>query len=90
MAIQFDSPIKKFFVGRQRELEILQRELTGPDAKFVCILGPGGMGKTSLAMMFADINRDFFSGGVYNFHATTLERVDVSIDRHVTENGVKA
>lgn len=83
MAIQFDSPIKQLFVGRQPELEILQREFTGPVAKFVCITGPGGMGKTSLAMMFAETNRDSFPGGVYNLHATSLEGVDVAVDKYV-------
>lgn len=86
MAIQFDAPLRQFFVGRQSELEILHRELTDPGAKFVCILGPGGMGKTSLAMMFAETNRDSFPGGVYNLHATSLEGVDVTIDRDVKSN----
>lgn len=86
MTFQFDSPLQKLFVGRQSELEILHRELIGTATKFVCISGPGGMGKTSLAMMFAETNRDYFSGGVYRCHATSFEGVDITVNRQVKKN----
>lgn len=83
MPIQFDSPLRQLFVGRQTELKILQREFIGPTTKFVCISGPGGMGKTSLAMMFAERNRTSFPAGIYNLHATSFEGVDITVDRYV-------
>jgi restriction system protein len=80
--------IGPFFVGRQSELEILRRELAGPTAKTVAISGPAGIGKTALAMAFAASNRDAFSAGVYNLHATPFEALDESV-RRVVSSGVE-
>jgi DNA-binding SARP family transcriptional activator/predicted ATPase len=41
------------FVGRQTELAELRRVLAAPNGRFLTLLGPGGVGKTRLAMHFA-------------------------------------
>lgn len=38
------------FVGRESELELIARRLAAPDCRLLTIVGPGGMGKTSLAL----------------------------------------
>ncbi len=81
----FDSPIRQIFVGRERELGIIQRELLAPNAKTVFITGPPGIGKTALAMMFAELNQSAFPGGVHNLHATPFETVDYTVDRQVSQ-----
>lgn len=74
-----------FFVGRQRELEILQRELVGPSARTVWISGPAGMGKTALAMRFAVWQAGAFPGGVFNLRATPFETLDRTACRYVRD-----
>lgn len=76
-----DFPIANLFVGRQRELDILQRELVGPETRTVWISGSAGMGKTSLALMFAELQRKAFPGGVFNLNATPLETLDRTASR---------
>ena len=46
-------------VGRQREVELV-RGLLGSDARLITILGPGGIGKTRLAIAVADTVVDAF------------------------------
>jgi predicted ATPase len=43
------------FVGRQRELTDLVRRLTDPACRLLTVVGPGGVGKTSLAIQAARI-----------------------------------
>jgi len=38
------------FVGRESELVAIERLLTAPECRLVCLLGPGGIGKTRLAL----------------------------------------
>lgn len=78
-----ESPVDDLFVGRQTELDILGRELIGPAARAVWISGPAGMGKTSLAMMFAASRRDSFPAGVFNLHATPFEPLTKTVERSV-------
>jgi restriction system protein len=71
------------FVGRQKELEILNQELLGQSAKIVCITGHPGVGKTTLAMFFAKKHSVAFPGGVYNLHATPFETLDQTVERDI-------
>jgi len=38
------------FFGRESEIESLERLLATPDCRLICLLGPGGIGKTRLAL----------------------------------------
>lgn len=42
------------FIGRARELAELQQRLTAPHCRLLTLLGPGGMGKTRLALAVAE------------------------------------
>lgn len=53
------------FIGRQEELHRLARLLVDPAARLVTILGPGGIGKTRLALEAAHAHRNTFLEGVY-------------------------
>jgi predicted ATPase/class 3 adenylate cyclase len=51
------------FVGRQRELERCRQLLR--ETRLLTLTGPGGTGKTRLALQIADTTRDDFSAGAW-------------------------
>jgi predicted ATPase/class 3 adenylate cyclase len=51
------------FLGRQAELERLKRTLTSGNARVVTLTGPGGIGKTRLAVQAARESSDRFPDG---------------------------
>jgi predicted ATPase/DNA-binding SARP family transcriptional activator len=54
------------FVGREAELEALRQRLTGePDSRLLTLTGPGGAGKTRLALAAAEAVLDAFPDGVF-------------------------
>jgi predicted ATPase/DNA-binding CsgD family transcriptional regulator len=53
------------FVGREAELAELARLFADPSVRLVTILGPGGMGKTRLALEAAEAQLPNFQRGVY-------------------------
>lgn len=53
------------FVGREDELANLDRWMTDPECRLMTIVGPGGIGKTRLAMEAAKNARTRFLEGVY-------------------------
>ncbi len=53
------------FVGRRDELETLHELLTTPGVRIVTVTGPGGTGKTRLALQGAEGLLDSFSDGVF-------------------------
>ncbi len=63
-------------IGREIELAELDRLLTDPGIRLVTILGPGGMGKTHLALEAASAQLDRFSDGVYLVPLTPLDNPD--------------
>ncbi len=52
-------------LGRAQELAQLRELLARDSVRFVTITGPGGVGKTRLALELADRSRDAFAGGVF-------------------------
>jgi predicted ATPase/DNA-binding SARP family transcriptional activator len=52
------------FVGRQHELAELARLLADPTVRLITLVGPGGIGKTRLALQSASDQRDMFVDGV--------------------------
>jgi predicted ATPase/DNA-binding SARP family transcriptional activator len=51
------------FIGREREIVALDRVLGDPETRLVTLLGPGGCGKTRLALQLARRVERRFSGG---------------------------
>ncbi len=60
-------------IGRQRELAELQRLLSDPSCRLLTLAGPGGIGKTRLAIEAASQVQDKFADGV---HFVPLAPVD--------------
>ena len=52
-------------IGRERELDVVERRLVQPDVRLLTLSGPGGTGKTRLALQVAADLLDTFTGGVW-------------------------
>jgi DNA-binding SARP family transcriptional activator len=61
------------FVGRERELAQLNQLLADPDGRWLTIVGPGGVGKTRLALQIAHEWRCDFLHGVYFVSLTAVD-----------------
>ena len=62
----------KTFVGRQEELKAVQELLTSDGVRIVTLTGPGGSGKTRLALRAAEGLLDPFRDGVFLVGLTPL------------------
>ena len=52
-------------IGRQRDVEELSQLLRDPSCRLLTLIGPGGVGKTRLAIETASAMQDVFADGVY-------------------------
>ncbi|MFZ1752919.1 MAG: AAA family ATPase [Caldilineaceae bacterium] len=64
------------FLGRERELSELARLLTDPKLRLLSIVGPGGMGKTRLAVECARREREQFPDGACFVPLASLQELD--------------
>ena len=67
------------FVGRQAECTALTKLLVKPGQRLVTIVGPGGIGKTRLAICVADQLRKHFRDGVYFVPLAALDEAEAII-----------
>lgn len=85
-----DFQIKNAFVGRRNELLFLRKEVIEKNSAVVSINGFAGVGKTSLAMMFVEQNKQAFPGGIFQFHSTPVEPLDILIEKQGIPNNKPA
>ncbi len=64
------------FIGRQTELAELAERLADPDIRLITLLGPGGIGKTRLALQVAVDHVGLFQHGVYFVPLATASTLD--------------
>ncbi|HXH65579.1 MAG TPA: tetratricopeptide repeat protein [Candidatus Limnocylindrales bacterium] len=61
-----DLPVSRTgFVGREKEAAAARELLLRPEVRLVTITGPGGIGKTRLAIEVASALREYFTGGIH-------------------------
>jgi predicted ATPase/DNA-binding SARP family transcriptional activator len=72
------------FLGREEELARIAAALADPACRILTLVGPGGMGKTRLAVQAARANQERFPDGV---HQVSLVGVG-SVERLLTTVGV--
>jgi DNA-binding SARP family transcriptional activator len=61
-AASYQLPSNAGFVGRQRELADIVRRLTDPACRLLTLIGPGGIGKTRLALEVAQTLAEGWAG----------------------------
>lgn len=77
------------FVGRTRELEDTAAMLGDPSSWLMTIVGPGGIGKTRLALQLAANSLDAFGDGVYFVDLQSARNGQDVADRIVGELGIE-
>jgi predicted ATPase len=75
------------FVGRVAELEEVKRELAG--TRLLTLVGPGGSGKTQLALKVANDLRDRYRGGAWLVRLDALENADLLVPNVAQALGVR-
>ncbi len=74
------------FVGREQDiLEVLER-LSDPSCRLLTLVGPGGIGKTRLALRVGEKLLGSYSGGVFFVPLEPVESVDLIV--HAIANAV--
>ena len=65
------------FVGRQREVEEIREQLLADGVRLLTLVGPGGVGKTRIALAVAEAVQAAFPDGVYFVPLAAVERGDM-------------
>jgi predicted ATPase len=67
------------FIGREQELADLARLLADPECRCLTLVGPGGIGKTRLALQAAAQRRNDFAQGIAFIPLASVGSVDAAI-----------
>jgi len=67
------------FVGRNRELDLLAQRLADPACRLLTLTGPGGIGKSRLAVQAAAESIEAFPDGVYVVHLAAVPSADLIV-----------
>ncbi|MEW6717208.1 MAG: tetratricopeptide repeat protein [Chloroflexota bacterium] len=67
------------FLGREREMEIIQGMLNNPNNRLITLLGPGGVGKTRLALRIASQCLPTFQHGAFYVPLSAISSPDLLI-----------
>ena len=65
------------FVGRKADLAQLAEYLINPACRLVTLVGPGGIGKTRLALQAAEQHRSDFTDGIYFIPLANINTTDL-------------
>ncbi|MCC2629789.1 MAG: adenylate/guanylate cyclase protein [Thermomicrobiales bacterium] len=76
-------------IGREAELATLRRMLVTPDARLITLTGPGGTGKTRLALQAAAESLDAFPDGVWFVPLASISDPALIPEAIATELGVR-
>lgn len=60
------------FIGRERDLALIAERLADPACRLLTIVGPGGMGKTRLAIQSAAAAQEHFPDGIFFVELTAV------------------
>ncbi|GHO46972.1 LuxR C-terminal-related transcriptional regulator [Ktedonospora formicarum] len=69
-------PTPTSFLGRAQEIAEVGTVLADPSCRLLTLVGPGGIGKTRLAMEAASLHRAFFPDGVFWVSLAQLSWID--------------
>lgn len=64
------------FIGREEELARITNRLSDPNCRLLTLVGPGGIGKTRLALQTAGLQPELFPYGIYFVSLAPLSSVD--------------
>lgn len=67
------------FIGRQTQKEILAEKLTDPTCRLLSLVGPGGIGKTRLAIEVASVHVKRFKDGAWFVPLAPLSSADLIV-----------
>jgi len=67
------------FIGREIDRAELADRLAAPEGRLITLVGPGGIGKTRLALQMADDQRGLFADGVYWAALASINTVDLIV-----------
>lgn len=63
------------FIGREQELEQIQTLMQAGTSRLISLIGPGGIGKSRLALQIARLTQPHFTNGAYFVSLTGLQEV---------------
>jgi predicted ATPase/DNA-binding SARP family transcriptional activator len=74
------------FIGREKELSRLAALLNDPDTRLITIIGPGGIGKTRLALATAagELSNPSFADGIYFVSLAPITELEAMLS-HIAE-----
>jgi predicted ATPase len=76
-------------IGREHELAALREMLAVPGVRLITLTGPGGTGKTRLALQVAAESLDLFPDGVWWVPLATVSDSDLVLEAIAAELGVR-